>query len=275
MYGDTLRRTFPDLEPRVDDLFLLEAHQIAGLPQRAPAPELAAVLHAYPDVRSFLATRCPSLAGWLDGLLAAHRAPPGADVGAALDRLLWEIADEIVYQRAPEIYDAVARESWDARAVTEAVHVEGMTVLDAGAGTGIVAFDVQPLAEVVYAVEPVARLRAFMREKAQQMAATNLFVIDGTLDAIPLPSSSVDVLVTSRAIGWHLPAELREIDRVLRPGGAALHLTGPARPPGDDPLGEALTGAGYAADVFGTGPGAQRRYRRVRSPAPPTPRHRR
>lgn len=51
---------------------------------------------------------------------------------------------------------------------------------------------------------------------------------------------------------------------IRRPDGTALHLTGPAQPPGDDPPGQALTGAGYAADVFGSGPGAQRRYRRVR-----------
>jgi SAM-dependent methyltransferase len=264
MYGDALRATFPGLEPGLNDLFLLEAHQIAGLPQRAPLPELAAVLHAQPALRTCLATRCPSLAGWLDGLLAAYPARSGPDLAAAADRLLWEIADEIVYQRAPEAYDEVARRGWDPRAITDAVHVEGLTVIDVGAGTGVVAFDMAPLARVVFAVEPVARLRAFMRERAQRLHLTNLFVMDGTLDAIPLPAGSTDVLVTNRAIGWHLQAELAEIDRVLRPGGTALHLTGPVWSPADDTLGEALTGAGYAADVFGGGPGAQRRYRRVR-----------
>jgi hypothetical protein len=264
MYGDKLRQAFPDLRPRVDDLFLLEAHQIAGLPQRAPALELAAVIHAYPAVRTYLSTRCPSLAGWLDELLATHQALPGLQLEIAIDRLLWEIADEIVYQRAPEAYDEVALRDWDPRAITDVIPLEGRTVTDVGAGTGIVAFDVQSLAEVVFAVEPVARLRTFMREKVQLMGLTNLFVSDGVLDAIPLPSSSIDVLVTNRAIGWRLEAELAEIERVLRPDGMALHLTGPLQPTGDDPLEAALTAAGYRADVFGSGRGALRRYRKIR-----------
>ena len=37
MYADLLRDQFPDLNPEVDDLFLLETHQIADLPERAPA----------------------------------------------------------------------------------------------------------------------------------------------------------------------------------------------------------------------------------------------
>ena len=45
-YAEALQEMFPDLDPAVDDLFLLEPHQITHLPERAPARELAAVLHA-------------------------------------------------------------------------------------------------------------------------------------------------------------------------------------------------------------------------------------
>jgi len=52
----------------------------------------------------------------------------------------------------------------------------------------------------------------------------NLFVMDGTLDSIPLPGHSLDVLITSNAIGWNLVEELEEIERVVKPGGHAIHL---------------------------------------------------
>ncbi len=52
----------------------------------------------------------------------------------------------------------------------------------------------------------------------------NLFVMDGTLDSIPLPDHSLDVLITSNAIGWNLNEELKEIERVVKQGGHAIHL---------------------------------------------------
>ena len=55
-----------------------------------------------------------------------------------------------------------------------------------------------------------------MRAKAARLGIGNLYVLDGTLDAIPLPSGTADLLVTCRAIGWDLPAELTEVERILR-----------------------------------------------------------
>ena len=48
--------------------------------------------------------------------------------------------------------------------------------------------------------------------------------MDGTLDSIPFPDHSLDVLITSNAIGWNLNEELKEIERVIKPGGHAIHL---------------------------------------------------
>ena len=75
-------------------------------------------------------------------------------------------------------------------------------------------------ARTVFAVEPVATLRAYMRAKAARLGIGNLYVLDGTLDAIPLPPGTADLLVTCRAIGWNLQAELTEIERILRPDGS-------------------------------------------------------
>jgi len=113
---------------------------------------------------------------------------------------------------------------WDISEITSLASLEGKTVADIGAGSGRISFLVAPLAHTVYAVEPLSSFRNYRKEKAAKMEMHHLFVMDGTLDSIPLPESSVDLLITSNAIGWNLSGELKEIERVVRPGGTAIHL---------------------------------------------------
>jgi hypothetical protein len=104
MYGEDLRKRFRKLAPVVDDLFLLEPHQIACFPQRAPRNELAVVLREYPKLVRFFSVRPPPIQPFLSELLQA--APTiEMDLVECEDRLVWELADLIVYQRAPEMYD--------------------------------------------------------------------------------------------------------------------------------------------------------------------------
>jgi hypothetical protein len=82
----------------------------------------------------------------------------------------------------------------------------------------------------------------------------NLFVLDGFLHRIPLPTASADVLLTCQAIGWNLPEEIAEIDRVVAPGGVAMHLFGTreaARP--NNPLSQALQQHGYQPRTYRDG----------------------
>ena len=104
-------------------------------------------------------------------------------------------------------------------------------------------------ARVVFAVEPCATLRRYVREEARRRRVDNLYVLDGFLDAIPLPAASADILLTCQAIGWSLPDELAEIERIVRPGGEAMHLFGTSGAPGQS-LDEHLIAAGYASDPF-------------------------
>jgi SAM-dependent methyltransferase len=246
----------------VADLFALEAHQIAELPSRAPDKALAEVLHAHPDVLVFLQVRHPPIADHLSRVLAEHPSADGADLEASEQELLWEIADLLVYDTAPELYDALPTNDWDFGAVTALVDLDGRTVIDAGAGSGKVAFGAADVARHVYAVEPVARLRAFMRDKATATGTANLFVLDGTLDAIPLPADTADVLLTCRAIGWRLAEELVEIERVVRVGGVALHLGLPHPPEPGDPLHGRLIETGYAVVTYTEGQEQRTAYRK-------------
>ncbi|NNF89536.1 MAG: methyltransferase domain-containing protein [Acidimicrobiia bacterium] len=261
MYADALRSTFPDLDPGVDDLFLLEPHQIAELPERAPSRELAAVLHAHSTVCRFLLRRHPAIEGFLTELLADHGPVAEGELAACEQALVWELADWIAYQRAPEMYDAGAQVDWDLAAVTELVTLDGQVVIDAGAGTGRVALAAAAVARHVYAVEPVATLRRYMRARATRLGLDNLFAVDGFLHAIPLPDASADVLVTCQAIGWELEDELLEIRRVVKPGGAALHLFGASSArDSDNPLLRALVTHGYQPDTYDDGSVVIQRY---------------
>jgi SAM-dependent methyltransferase len=88
----------------------------------------------------------------------------------------------------------------------------GRTLLDLAAGTGALT---RPLAETgaeVVAVEPVAEMRAEL--------PGGIRALDGTAEAIPLEDGSVDAVTVGQAFHWFDgAAALREIHRVLRPGG--------------------------------------------------------
>jgi SAM-dependent methyltransferase len=212
-------------------------------------------------VRRFFAVRHPPIESHLVQLLAEHDPVPREELLACEATLLWEIADWIVYQRAPHRYDAESEFVPGLAAITDVVQLDGKVVIDAGAGTGHVAVAASRVARHVFAVEPVATMRSFMRAKAEQRGAENIFVLDGTLGRIPLPSASADVLLTRQAIGWALDDELHEIERVLKPDGVAVHLVGRPHPaPPDDELHRKLEADGYRAGTYIEGSTVKRRY---------------
>ncbi|HEY2072314.1 MAG TPA: methyltransferase domain-containing protein [Gaiellaceae bacterium] len=87
----------------------------------------------------------------------------------------------------------------------------GRTVLDLAAGTGKLTRLLVPSGAEVIAVEPIAEMRAKIADAR---------VLEGTAESIPLADASVDAVTVAQAFHWFRPDEaLREIHRVLRPGG--------------------------------------------------------
>ena len=255
---------FAGISLGAEDLLLLEPFQVAYLPQRVPPEDLAALMRAHPFVKDFLAARNPAVRGFIQSVLSAHGEIADADtIRKRCDDLLWEIADLIVYNKCPEIYDEKVDFNWDIGEIIEPGLLAGKVVADVGAGSGRLAFLLADYAQTVYAIEPITAFRGFMRAKAKREKRANIFVVDGFLDAIPFPDDFLDFLFTSNAVGWNIRAELGEVKRVVKPGGEAIHIMR-VQDMGDNPVHEELTGgnAGYRFRKNRDGSGMKLTYRK-------------
>jgi arsenite methyltransferase len=100
----------------------------------------------------------------------------------------------------------------------------GETVLDLGSGGGIdvllSARRVGPTGKA-YGLDMTDEMLALARENQRKAAVTNVEFLKGTIEEIPLPDVSVDVIISNCVINLSADKDrvLREAFRVLRPGG--------------------------------------------------------
>lgn len=101
---------------------------------------------------------------------------------------------------------------------------EGEVVLDLGSGGGI---DVLLSARRVgpsgkaYGLDMTDEMLALARRNAAEAGATNVEFLRGRIEDIPLPARTVDVVISNCVVNLSpdKPAVLREVFRVLNPGG--------------------------------------------------------
>ena len=100
----------------------------------------------------------------------------------------------------------------------------GERVLDLGSGGGI---DVLLSADRVgpdgfaYGVDMTTEMLDLARANAAEAGATNVEFVQGTIENVPLPDASVDVVISNCVINLSVdkPAVIAEMFRVLTPGG--------------------------------------------------------
>jgi SAM-dependent methyltransferase len=101
---------------------------------------------------------------------------------------------------------------------------EGDVVLDIGSGSGtdtLIASLLVGETGTVYGLDMTPAMRAKLHRNTALMPATNVQVIDGNADHIPLANASVDVVTSNGVLNLvpDKPAAFAEIARVLKPGG--------------------------------------------------------
>jgi SAM-dependent methyltransferase len=108
-----------------------------------------------------------------------------------------------------------SRPGYPENAVRWLVGEEPRDIVDLGAGTGKLTRSLVALGHRVTAVEPLPEMIAHLRR-----AVPGATALEGGAELIPLAAGSADVVTAAQAFHWfdHGPA-LREIARVLRPGG--------------------------------------------------------
>ncbi|MFF7472677.1 arsenite methyltransferase [Streptomyces sp. NPDC008092] len=101
---------------------------------------------------------------------------------------------------------------------------DGERVLDLGSGGGIdvllSARRVGPAGKA-YGLDMTEEMLALALDNARKAGATNVEFLKGTIEAVPLPANTVDVVISNCVINLSVdkPAVFAETFRVLRPGG--------------------------------------------------------
>jgi arsenite methyltransferase len=101
---------------------------------------------------------------------------------------------------------------------------EGDVVLDLGSGGGIDVIlsgkRVGPTG-IAYGLDMTDEMLALAQQNAREAGATNVHLLKGIIEEIPLPANSVDVVISNCVINLSTDkaAVLTEIARVVKPGG--------------------------------------------------------
>ena len=212
-----------------NSLLLLERVQLSWLPGWLDEAELAIALQGNPAVAWYMGHKCPEISGWVDGVRARTAGVTPIEAGRLRQaelHILNQVNDLLVYALDPSLYDAQPFLAWDSDELRSLTDWGGKTVIDVGSGTGRLALVAAEGAQTVFAVEPVANLRCYIKEKARQRGLRNVFAVDGLITDLPFPDGFADVTMGGHVFGDHPAEEFAEMVRVTKPGGMVILCPG-------------------------------------------------
>lgn len=248
-----------------NSLLLLEREQLSWFPGWLDEGELGLALLANPVVGWYMRHKCPEIEKWVDGVIKRAGTTVTAERARQAElHILSQINDLLVYAVDPTLYDAQPFLNWDSEELRSLADWKDKLVIDIGSGTGRLAFvAAEAGARAVFAVEPVANLRNYIRQKSADRRLTNVFAMDGLITRLPFPDDFVDITMGGHVFGDAPQAECAEMLRVTRPGGTVILCPGSTESEG--PAHEYLVAQGFQWAWFEEpGDGPKRKYWKVK-----------
>jgi SAM-dependent methyltransferase len=132
------------------------------------------------------------------------------------------VADQFGSQAAAYVASAVHAAGADLDRIGDLVRgMPGARVLDLGCGGGHVAFAAAAAGGAVTAYDLSSEMLAAVAAEAGRRGLSGIETRQGVAERLPLPDAAYDAVLTRySAHHWRdVPAALREVRRVLRPGG--------------------------------------------------------
>lgn len=116
--------------------------------------------------------------------------------------------------------------AWKRQLVEMAAVGPGTSVLDLACGTGDIAFEAAARGGAVVGLDITSRMIELARAKARERRASRARFLVGDMMALPFADASFDLVTTGYGLRNvpRLAGAIREIYRVLKPGGRLLSL---------------------------------------------------
>ena len=142
-----------------------------------------------------------------------------------------------IYQTAGDRYEAlISHEDYEEnipRAIDAIIHVDGLDILDLGAGTGRLTLLLAPRAKTIRAFDVSAEMLRVCRDRLVSSGLSNWQVDVADHRQLPVPAGSADLVVSGWSVSYlavwnqengeaELDAWLNEMRRVLRRGGTII-----------------------------------------------------
>lgn len=178
-------------------LLLFEPIQIEYMATLQPDAAMGTAIMAHSAIDWYLRQIHSPIGDYLNRCLELAKLDASAEeIRQAEIEILNRYQDWVIYAVKPEHYDKLKFNNWDNASLLGMADFKHKVVIDIGSGTGRLAFAIAPIANTVYAIEPVANLRRFIWKKREDHGLDNVFPLDGTITQIPLPDNFADIVMS-------------------------------------------------------------------------------
>jgi ubiquinone/menaquinone biosynthesis C-methylase UbiE len=129
------------------------------------------------------------------------------------------------FERMATDWDTMRLAYYDERVIEKMAEISGVgedsEVADVGTGTGFVAAGIAPRVKRVVGVGNAPAMLEVARENLAALGVSNVDLVAGEVERLPLDDGSVDAAFANMVLNHaeHPTAMLREMARVVRPGG--------------------------------------------------------